>query len=119
MAKHWFKFLLLFVVLTSCSPPTEEDEEVPSTILSEEQLINVLTDSYLGEGASGINVKNVNGTKFDSTYLFNPLKDNGVDKVTFDSTINYYTQHPKKLKVVYEKVLDRLSQIQAKGKLDK
>lgn len=119
MAQHWLKFLFLFIVLFSCTPKQEEEETVPPAILNEEELINVLTDAYLGEGASGINVKNVNGEKYDSTYLFNPLKENGVTKATFDSTITYYSQHPKKLKMVYDKVLDRLSQIQANGKLDK
>jgi len=119
MTQRWLKFLLLFTILISCKPKQEEDEPIPTTILNEEQLINVLTDAYLGEGASGINVKNVSGPKYDSVYLFNPLKDNGVDKAKFDSTIIYYSQHPKKLKLVYDKVLDRLSQIQANGNLSK
>jgi hypothetical protein len=109
--------LFIFSVLffSSCKPTSEEDEVVPENVLKEDLLVNVLTDAYLAEGASGINVKNVPGEKFDSTYLFNPLKDNNIDKAVFDSSIAYYSRHPKKLKIIYEKVLDKLSIVQASG----
>lgn len=104
-------------ILNACTP-SEENVKIPSTVLSEEQFIKVLTDCYLAEGAAGINVKNVTGQKFDSAYIFNPLKDNQISKPLFDSSISFYTKHPKLLKTIYEKILDRLSQIQANGKID-
>lgn len=118
---HKFGFLIIITTLcfSSCKPPQEEDEVIPPNILGEEQFVKVLTDAYLCEGASGINIKNVNGDKFDSAYAFNPLKDNGIAKAQFDSTIAYYSNHPKKMKIVYEEVLEKLSQIQAAGKIDK
>lgn len=112
------KLVIVVGLFFSCAPSHEEDEVVPISILPEAQLINVLTDAYLAEGASGINVKSVPGEKFDSTYLFNPLKDNNIDKVQFDSSIAYYTRHPKKFKIIYEKILAKLSEAQAKGKLE-
>lgn len=111
-------FIVSCLLFFSCKPAQEEDEVLPSNILSEEQMIIVLTDAYLAEAVSGINVKNVTGEKFDSTYLFNPLKDNHIEKVQFDSSIAYYTRHPKKFKIIYDKILDKLSVIQAKEKLD-
>ncbi len=113
-----FKIVIVSCLLFSCKPGNEEDETVPDSVLTEEQLIKVLTDAYLAEGASGINVKAVTGEKFDSTYIFNPLMDNHIDKAKFDSSMVYYTRHPKKLKRIYEKILDELSAIQAKGKLE-
>lgn len=107
------------LVFAACKPPQEESERVPDYILDEQVFVDVLTDSYLSEGASGVNVKNVMGTQFDSTYAFNPLKDRGIDKIAFDSTVAYYSRHPKKFKLIYDKVLDKLSRIQASGKLDK
>jgi len=119
MFKYHFLIIIIITIFTSCKPPQEEDESIPSNILAEDKFVEVLTDSYLCEGASGINIKNVTGNKFDSAYAFNPLKDNGIAKAQFDSTIAYYSNHPKKFKIIYEKVLDKLSQIQAAGKLDK
>jgi hypothetical protein len=98
-------------ILNACTP-SEENVAIPSDVLSEEQFIKVLTDCYLAEGAAGINVKNVTGQKFDSAYIFNPSKP------LFDSSISFYTKHPKLLKTIYDKILDRLSQIQANGKVD-
>ncbi len=110
---------ICFLLFVSCKPKQEEEESIPTNIISEENFISILTDAYLGEGAAGINVKNVSGNKYDSTYLFNPLADHHVTKAQFDSSITYYASHPKKLKLMYNKVLDKLSQIQAKGEIEK
>lgn len=118
MHTNLIKLFIVSCLLFSCKPSLEEDETIPSNILSEDQMIIVLTDAYLAEGASGINVKSVPGEKFDSAYVFNPLKDNNIEKAQFDSSLVYYTKHPKKLKIIYDKVLDKLSVIQAKAKLD-
>lgn len=118
MCKILIKLFIVSILLFSCKPKQEEDEVIPETVLTEEQLVNLLTDAYLAEGASGINVKSVTGEKFDSTYLFNPLKDNHIKKSKFDSSMAYYTRHPKKLKILYDKVLDKLSVAQANGKLE-
>ncbi len=117
MRTNLIKLFVVSSLLFSCKATSEKDETIPSGILTEDQMIRVLTDAYLAEGASGINVKSVTGEKFDSTYVFNPLKDTQIKKSTFDSSIVYYTQHPKKLKIIYDKVLDKLSVMQAKGKL--
>ncbi|MCC6180280.1 MAG: DUF4296 domain-containing protein [Bacteroidia bacterium] len=118
MLKPLFYILIFSTILLSCTPDKEEDIVIPSYLLSEEQLVSVLTDAYLSEGASGINVKNVIGEKYDSAYVFNPLQEHHISKSTFDSTMNFYTKHPQKLKLIYEKVLEKLSVIQANGKLE-
>jgi hypothetical protein len=118
MYTNLIKLFIVSFFLFSCEPKHEEDEIVPSTILNEEQLTTVLTDFYLAESASGTNIKNVTGEKFDSAYLFNPLRDNHIEKAKFDSTISYYSKHPKKLKNIYDKVLEKLSIAQVKGKLE-
>lgn len=108
---------LCLIVCASCAPKDEENVTAPDYILKENVFVDVLTDCYLGEGAAGINVKNVTGTQFDSAYLFNPFKDRNIDKKQFDTTIVWYSQHPKKLKEVYNKLLENLSRIQAMGSL--
>ncbi|MES2761666.1 MAG: DUF4296 domain-containing protein [Bacteroidota bacterium] len=118
MYSNLIKITIVSLLLFSCKPEQEEDQPVPSTILSEEQLVKVLTEAYLAEGASGINIKNVSGEKYDSAYVFNPLKDNHIEKVHFDSSMAYYTRHPKRLKIIYDKILERLSLVQANGKIE-
>ena len=111
--------LFLVIICFSCRPSSDDESTPPDYALNEEQFIKVLTDCYLGEGATGINVKNLNGDKFDSAYLFNPFKDNGITKAQLDTTIAYYSKHPKKLKLIYNKILDNLSQILALGTVGK
>ena len=118
MYTNLIKLCIVSILLFSCKPKLEEEQPVPANVLSEEQLVKVLTDAYLAEGASGISIKNVTGEKYDSAYVFNPLKDNNIEKVQFDSSMAYYTRHPKKLKIIYDKILERLSLVQANGKID-
>ena len=109
--------LLVSLLFVACKPAEENLVEVPKGILSEDQMVPVLTDCYLAEAASGINVLNVPGTKFDSAYVFNPLKDQDIKKSQFDSSLAFYSKHPKILKSIYERVLANLSQIQAAKKI--
>ena len=110
-----FIYIVFSSILFFSCETKETDIEIPPNVLSEDKLVKVLTDCYLGEGASGINVKNVTGEKFDSAYLFNPLNDNQISRELFDSSISFYSKHPKVLKIIYDRVLDRMSQMQASG----
>jgi hypothetical protein len=110
----YFTISILFLV--SCSVK-DTDVVIPETILSKEETIKIITDCYLAEGASGINVKAVTGQNIDSVYLFNPLKDNNCTKTKFDSSILFYSKHPVMLKQIYDDVLEELNKIAAKGKL--
>ena len=110
--------LLSFSLSFACRPESDEDLEPPSYVLDEQLFVKVLTDCYLGEAAVGVNVKNVRGEQFDSAYQFNPFKDNNITKEQFDTTIAYYSEHPKKLKLIYERILANLSEIQAMGNLE-
>lgn len=117
MTVKGFIVCLCLAFCASCAPSDEENEPAPDYILTENVFIDMLTDCYLGEGAAGINVKNVTGAQFDSAYLFNPFKDRGISRQQFDTTIEWYSKHPKKLKEIYSRLLENLSRIQAVGSL--
>jgi hypothetical protein len=57
--------------------------------------------------------------KIDSVYAFDPLYENKVRKSQYDSTLIYYTHHPKEYKIIYENVLVVLSKLEAKHSLVK
>ena len=59
-----FIYIVFSSILFFSCETKETDIEIPPNVLSEDKLVKVLTDCYLGEGASGINVKNVTGEKF-------------------------------------------------------
>jgi hypothetical protein len=110
--------LLTFsIFIISCAAKHEEDVLVPPTILDNQQLAEILTDAYLAEGATGINIKGISGQQFDSVYLFNPLKEHGCSKSKFDSSMVFYTQHPIVLKNIYDQVLEKLNKIAARDSI--
>jgi len=106
---------LLALALASCKPEPEEIVAVPQGLLTPDEIVPVLTESYLAESASGLNVLNVPGNKFDSVYVFDPLKDNNIQRAQLDSSLAFYSKHPKMLKSIFDKVLERMSRIQAAG----
>ena len=111
-------FIVIILVFISCSVKNDE-VKIPETIISHEEIVIILTECYLAEGASGINVKAVTGQNIDSVYLFNPIKDNHCSKGKFDSSISFYSKHPVMFKQVYDEVLERLNKTAVKGKYDK
>jgi hypothetical protein len=111
---HLFTFSLFIL---SCAAKHEDDVLVPPTILESHQLVEILTDAYLAEGAAGINIKGVSGQQFDSVYLFNPLKEHGCSKSKFDSSMVFYTHHPIVLKNIYDQVLEELNKIAARDSI--
>lgn len=114
-----FKLIsFVFVVTLFSCAPQKDNVVIPPYVLNEIEMTALLTDCYLAEGASGINVKQVMGAKVDSVYMFNPLKDNNCTKIKFDSSISFYTKHPVLFKQVYENVLEKLSQLEAKEKYE-
>jgi len=105
-----FFFIFLLFFAAACSK--EKTVQVPNGILSKEAFAKVLVDFALAESAANTNVKNVPVMKIDSSYAFNPLKENKVSKATYDSTIAFYSEHIQLYKEVYELVLTELGAMQ-------
>ena len=104
-------------MLYSCGIEKKEEVIVPNTLLNQDEMITVLTDYYLAEGATSLNIKQSASNQMDSVYGFNPLKDHLITKSKFDSSVVFYSNHPVVLKLIYDKVLERLGKIQNDGKL--
>ena len=90
--------------------------DIPDYVLDQEKFSDVIVDFTLAESASGINVLNLQGAKGDTVYAFNPLLDNNIKRKTFDTTMYFYSHHPKLFKDVYVLVLEKLSKMQASRK---
>lgn len=109
-------FLILLsatVLLLSCSAQEEEDMVIPSYVMPREKYIRLMCDMALAEAAVNVNVKGIPSQQYDSVYAFHPLKENGISNVDYDSTLAFYSRHPKLFKAIYEEVLTELSTIQS------
>lgn len=109
------KIVTITFILVSCSN-AEKEVVIPSYVLDKEKFSDLIVDFTLAESAAGINILNVQGAKGDTVYAFNPLIDNNVKRETFDTTLYFYSYHPKQFKEVYELALEKLSKLQASRK---
>lgn len=106
-----FIFFTGFLILFSCK---EENKAIAQDVMDKDKFIEVLKDKSLAEAALNVNVKNVDGAKFDSVYNFNVYKENGVTRAQYDSTLKYYSAKPNEFKEVMEEVLEKLNLEKAK-----
>lgn len=104
--------LLSVFVLQSCTNKSDAEIKIPDNILTEEQFTKVLVDFALAESAINLNIKNAPIPSIDTTYAFNPLKENNVSRQKYDSTILFYASHTDLYKKIYENVLAILSDMQ-------
>ena len=104
----------IVLLMLSCGNNEDKDFIVPPYVLSEEQYVKLLVDLSLAESASNLNIKNYSGTKYDSAYLFNPVKENGISQQAYDSTLKFYSRHPEQYKKIQDEVLNRLSELLTK-----
>jgi len=89
---------------------------IPDYVLDKEKFSDVIVDFSLAESASGINILGVAPSKTDTVYAFNPLSDNNIQRETFDTTLYFYSHHPRLFKEVYVLALEKLSKLQASRK---
>ena len=97
----------------SCKDPKKE---IPPNVLDKEKFSDILVDFTLADSAAGINILNAGAGKTDSVYAFNPLYDNNITRENFDTTLHFYSHHPKLFKEAYELALEKLSKMQSSRK---
>lgn len=110
---------IINIALLACAPwlvacNKEKEVEIPANVLSSEKFTQVLVDFAMAEAAANMNIKNVPVIKIDSTYAFNPLKENNITKSQYDTTLAFYSAHTDLYKKIYEDVLTELSKIQTR-----
>jgi hypothetical protein len=109
-----FKILSLFIILTffSCFK-----EKVPKGILPQEKMVPLLVDLHLTEPlyAKRFALGIPDSTAMNDLYL-SFLKKHKVNPKQFEKSVFYYGKHPDQYKEIYNKVLDRLSEMEVKIK---
>jgi len=111
--------VIVCVIFASCNVKSVNSEVLPPNILSEDQLAEVLADYALAESAANLNIKNVGLPTMDTVYAFDPLKFRGIRAAQYDSSLHYYSLHPKLYKSVYEKTLTKLTEIESRSSAPK
>ncbi len=112
VTKNW-KILasLVLLLLLSCNNKTEVT--APSVLLSEEQMMEVMSDVYVLENAinhrrgKGIKITNLKTKGFDAIF-----SHYGINDSIFTLNLDYYNDNPEKMKLVMDSVNARFQRIQ-------
>jgi hypothetical protein len=107
--KHLLFSLLFF--LFACK---QGKMEKSFSIIPEEKFIILLADYHLAQGISSTSTfiqktKNIKQLSVSDSII----SEYGYNKAIFDSTISWYAADPDKFEVIYDKVITRLSRMQA------
>lgn len=105
-------YILFFVVIiSSCN----NKEELPKDILPQEDLINVIAEVEMAQALIKLKF-NTTDTIINQKAIFEDVFiEMNTTEEQFNKSLNYYSQQPKILLEIYEKVIIKLSKQQAEN----
>jgi hypothetical protein len=108
-----YYLIILMVVLTfSCS-----ENRVPKGILKEKEMTPVLVEIHLAEAIFAQRyAQETTRENYQEDLYLSILKKYKLDRKVFEKSVLYYGKHPDKYKLVYDEVLNRLSEMSAKSR---
>lgn len=117
--KNIFSFLVILFLFNSCYQEHEEEVRVPDKLMSEEELVNTLTDLQLAEGLLTYQrLQKVGGDKEFKDSIYQVVFEHyGITLEELTENLNYYNSDPQNMELLYDKILTNLSKIQSEVEL--
>ncbi len=110
-------FILLLPMLFSCYHENQVTIEIPDHLLSEEEMVDIITDVQLVDGAityrRSRRIEQKDFRKFAYEQIFTTY---GINAKVLNENLNYYNNNPKQMELIYENVLAKLSRIEGEIK---
>ena len=115
-----FSFIFILIILTSCYNENKKVPEEPSHFLSEDELVEIMTDVQLAEAILSFDKSHKSAKKEDfkdSVYkvIFNKYN---ITAEQLTDNITYYNNDPKNMERLFEVVMSNLSQLQSEIQLE-
>ncbi len=104
--KREFFYILLIIFVISCKGKT--NFEKPKDLIPEDQMVNIITDLCLAQGATSVN--NAEQEK-SNKYVFLVYDKYGIDSTRFASSNLYYASNAEEYKKIFTKAYDRLEKM--------
>jgi hypothetical protein len=112
--KYSFKWRIMGVLMMGfmflmCVSSCKQERE-PSTVLSEKQMVSVLTEIYLiEEKASRMGLSRDSVVEIFPKYRERVFTKLSLSDSSFKQSMDYYMAHPERLKRIYTALVDSLS----------
>lgn len=113
----FYHIIFLLFIISGCQ---DKSGKLPENILSETEMVDILTDAYIAEASMPLLKK-----KGYDTYQATPkiyehiLKKHHTSKSIFDKSYTYYDSDFEKMKQIIEKVITNLNKIQRNLEVEK
>ena len=96
----FFSFFLLFLFI-GCNRPKQ--------VLNQREMEDVLFDLHKLEGTLSVKDGNYIFDKKDNFYYSSVLKKHHITQADFDSSVVWYTKHPKQYERMYDNIINRMT----------
>jgi len=109
--RYW---LIIFMAIlgVSCS-----NNSVPKGILSDKEITPVIVELHLAEAIYNQRyASDASRENYQEDLYLSILKKYKLDQKVFEESVLYYGKHPDKYKPIYDEVLDRLHEMEAKAR---
>lgn len=111
--KHLLICFLTAFVFMACNKPKPAEQKKPDWLLDEKTMVDVIVDLRIADAATYINTGSPPRDKVkDRAFI---MKKYHVADSVFMMSHEYYTTHPAMINHIYEKVVDRLSEMEAEN----
>ncbi len=113
--RYWF-VIIGCLWLAACQQPAEQK---PDYLLDEDKMVAVMVDMHLVETAQNLKVIEPDTTFAEYDRMFGSVfTTHAVTKADFDSSLYYYATRTDEMHVIYDKVLERLSELESRVRSD-
>ncbi len=110
--------LLLFGLFSSCYHEVKIEPEKPGRLLLEDSMVIVLTETQLADGAlTLLKYNHAQKSKEKERYYAYIYKKFNLTPEILKKNIEYYNADPEKMIAIYDRVLEKLSVMQAEYSL--
>jgi len=105
--------LLLLMSFSSCYNVNKSEAQTPSKLLSESEMVIVLTEIQIAEAGFSINKNRKDADSLKPEYYDKILSQYSITLHQFKENVDYYHHSPKEMEKIYEQVLENLSKVQS------
>jgi hypothetical protein len=114
------RLILIFFTLlsiTSCYHVNKQEVVPPDPLIPKEEMVSILADIYLAEGALAYNRLDIKdkkiAEKYSTAYYVQIFDKYHINHRILKENLNYYNSDPKNMEKILEEVLAHLSRLQS------